>query len=131
MKTKNLSYSTLSCILKSIRFSSLVTNKKIILALAFVVFLNGCVQSTSMLGPAYTFSSSGSVLQTGLSYGSNKVYAKYKDEKKNKELQEITKVEKINDRKTRKRTRRNKHNGKVDNDKRNGKTKKKNRKEMG
>ena len=68
----------LSCILKSIRFSSLVTNKKIILALAFVVFLNGCVQSTSMLGPAYTFSSSGSVLQTGLSYGSNKVYAKYK-----------------------------------------------------
>ena len=71
-------------------------NKKIILAVAFVAFLNGCIQNTAMLGPAYTFSTSGSVLQTGLSYGSNKVYTKYKEEKNDKELQEIMKSEKRN-----------------------------------
>ena len=54
------------------------------------------MQSTAMLGPAYTFGSSGSVLQTGLSYGSNKVYTKYKEEKTNKELQKMMKVKKRN-----------------------------------
>ena len=95
MKIKAFS-SPLSCILKCIGFLLTVINKKIILAVAFVALLNGCVQSTAMLGPAYTFSSSGSVLQTGLSYGSNKVYTKYKEEKNAKELQEIMKVKKRN-----------------------------------
>ena len=71
-------------------------NKKIILAVAFVAFFNGCVQNTALLGPAYTFSSSGSLLQTGLSYGSNQVYTKYKEEKNDKELQEIIKRENRN-----------------------------------
>ena len=74
----------------------IMINKKIVLALAFAVLLNGCMQSTAMLGPAYTFGSSGSVLQTGLSYGSNKVYTKYKEEKTNKELQKMMKVKKRN-----------------------------------
>ena len=95
MKIKSFD-TLLSCISKSVRFLLSVTNKKIILALAFVAFLNGCVQSTAMLGPAYTFGSSGSVLQTGLSYGSNKVYTKYKEEKNDKELQETMKSEKRN-----------------------------------
>ena len=68
--------SPLSCISKSIRFLLIVTNKNIILAITFIVFLNGCVQNTALLGPAYTFSSSGSVLQAGLSYGSNKAIKK-------------------------------------------------------
>jgi len=34
-------------------------------------FLNGCVQSTALLGPAYTLFSTGNVYQAGLSYGSN------------------------------------------------------------
>ena len=93
MKIKTFS-SPLSCILKFIGFLLTVINKKIILSVAFVALLNGCVQSTAMLGPAYTFSSSGSVLQTGLSYGSNKVYTKYKEEKNDKELQETMKSEK-------------------------------------
>ena len=93
MKIKAFS-SPLSCIAKCIGFLLTVINKKIILAVAFVALLNGCVQSTAMLGPAYTFSSSGSVLQTGLSYGSNKVYTKYKEEKNDKELQETMKSEK-------------------------------------
>ena len=95
MKIKAFS-SPLSCIFKCIGFLLTVINKKIILAVAFVALLNGCVQSTAMLGPAYTFSSSGSVLQTGLSYGSNKVYTKYKEEKNDKELQETMKSEKRN-----------------------------------
>ena len=93
MKIKVFS-SPLSCIFKCIGFLLTVINKKIILAVAFVALLNGCVQSTAMLGPAYTFSSSGSVLQTGLSYGSNKVYTKYKEDKNDKELQETMKSEK-------------------------------------
>ena len=88
--------SPLSCILKCIGFLFIVINKRIILVVAFMALLNGCVPSTAMLGPAYTFGSSGSVLQTGLSYGSNKVYTKYKEEKNDKELQEMTKVKKRN-----------------------------------
>ncbi len=51
-----------------------------------MALLNGCVQSTAMLGPAYTFSTSGNIFQTGLSYSSNKIYTKYKKEKNDKEL---------------------------------------------
>ena len=89
MKIKSFD-TLLSCIPKSVRFLLSVTNKKIILALAFVALLNGCVQNTAMLGPAYTFGSSGSVFQTGLSYGSNKIYTEYKD----KELQKTIKNDK-------------------------------------
>ena len=95
MKIKAFS-SPLSCILKCIGFLLTVINKKIILAVVFVALLNGCVQSTAMLGPAYTFSSSGSIIQTGLSYSSNQVYKKYTEEKNDKELQEIMKVKKRN-----------------------------------
>jgi hypothetical protein len=95
MKIKAFS-SPLSCILKCIGFLLTVINKKIILAVAFVALLNGCVQSTAMLGPAYTFSTSGNIFQTGLSYSSNKIYTKYKKEKNDKELQEIIKSEKRN-----------------------------------
>ena len=46
--------------------------KKIIAGLFLLFFLNGCVQSTALLGPAYTFASTGNIYQAGLSYGSNK-----------------------------------------------------------
>ena len=45
--------------------------KKIIAALFLLFFLNGCVQSTALLGPAYTVASTGNIYQAGLSYGSN------------------------------------------------------------
>ena len=50
--------------------------KKLIIGLFFVCFLNGCVQSTAFLGPIYTMGSTGSVYQTGLTYGSSKVIKK-------------------------------------------------------
>ena len=45
--------------------------KKIIAGLFLLFFLNGCVQSAALLGPAYTMASSGNIYQAGLSYGSN------------------------------------------------------------
>ena len=46
--------------------------KKIIIGLFLLFILNGCVQSTALLGPAYTLASTGNIYQAGLSYGSNK-----------------------------------------------------------
>ena len=45
--------------------------KKIFAGLFLLFFLNGCVQSAALLGPAYTLTSTGNVFQAGLSYGSN------------------------------------------------------------
>ena len=50
--------------------------KKIIAGLFLLFFLNGCVQNTALLGPAYTMASTGNVFQAGLSYGSNQAVKK-------------------------------------------------------
>ena len=36
------------------------------------MLLNGCYQSTAMVGPVLGFASSGNIYQAGLSYGANK-----------------------------------------------------------
>jgi phosphoribosylaminoimidazole (AIR) synthetase len=46
--------------------------KNIIIGLFLLCFLNGCAQSTALLGPAYTLVSTGNVYQAGFSYGSSK-----------------------------------------------------------
>ena len=69
--------STLSCIIKCIRFLNMITNKKIILGLFVFSFLGACSSPTAMLGPAYTLSSSGNVFQAGLNYGSNQMITMY------------------------------------------------------
>ena len=50
--------------------------KKIFAGLFLLFFLNGCVQSAALLGPAYTLASSGNIYQAGLSYGSNQAVKK-------------------------------------------------------
>ena len=50
--------------------------KKIIAGLFLLFFLNGCVQSASLIGPAYTMASTGNIYQAGLSYGSNQAVKK-------------------------------------------------------
>ncbi|MDA8919198.1 hypothetical protein N9I08_05615 [Candidatus Pelagibacter sp.] len=50
--------------------------KKMIIGLFFVCFLNGCVQTTALLGPAYTLANTGNIYQAGLSYGSSKAVKK-------------------------------------------------------
>ena len=93
MKIKALS-STLSCISKCIRFVVAMINKKIILGLFITSFLGACAPSTAMLGPVYTLTSSGSVVQAGLSYGSNEMITMYTGKTPLENLQEISSTEK-------------------------------------
>ena len=86
--------STLSCILKCIRFVIIVINKKIIFGLFIFGFLGACASPTAMLGPAYTLSSSGNVLQAGLSYGTNEMITAYTGKTPIENLQEINLIEK-------------------------------------
>ena len=50
--------------------------KKVILFISSLFFLNGCVESTALLGPAITGLSSGSIYEASLSYGANKIVEK-------------------------------------------------------
>ena len=54
--------------------------KKILIKVFLLCFLNGCAQNAAFLGPAYTFASTGSALNTGLSYGSGKFIKNVKDQ---------------------------------------------------
>ena len=56
---------------RRINSGNLMILKKIFIGLFFICFLNGCIQSTALLGPVYTLVSTGNVYQAGLSYGSN------------------------------------------------------------
>ena len=80
MKNKHF-ITTLSCIQKCIRFSAVVINKKIIFGLFILSFLNACAAPTALLGPTFTFTSTGSALQTGFSYGSGKIIEKHTNTK--------------------------------------------------
>ena len=83
--------STLSCILKCIRFLPIMLNKKLIFALITFGFLEGCTAPTAMLGPAYTFTATGgNVFQTGLTYESGKLIKTYTGKTPIENIQEIT-----------------------------------------
>ena len=81
--------STLSCIKKCIRFLSTMSNKKIVFGLFVVSFLGACTSPTVMLGPAYTFSSTGSVLQAGFNYGTSEMITAYTGKSPIENLKEI------------------------------------------
>ena len=49
---------------------------KIFAGIFLLFFLNGCVQSAALLGPAYTLASNGNLYHAGLSYGSNQAVKK-------------------------------------------------------
>ena len=44
---------------------------KIFLLIFTLIFLSGCVQTTSLLGPGITVATKGNVLQAGFQYGAN------------------------------------------------------------
>ena len=44
---------------------------KILFTFFIIVFLNGCVQNTALLGPGMTIATTGNVLQAGFQYGAN------------------------------------------------------------
>ena len=64
--------------------------KKLIFALSILCFLGACTTPTAMLGPAYTFSSSGNIFQAGLHYGSNEMVTMYTGKTPIENLKEIT-----------------------------------------
>jgi hypothetical protein len=67
-----------------------VINKKIFLGLILMSFLGACASPTAMLGPVYTFSSTGSAIQTGLSYGSSELITMYTGKTPIENIQELT-----------------------------------------
>ena len=81
--------STLSCISKCLRFSRMI-HKKIIFGFFTLSFLAGCTSPTAMLGPAYTLTSTGNILQAGLSYGSNEMITMYTGKTPIENVKEIT-----------------------------------------
>ena len=81
--------STLSCILKCLRFFPMI-HKKIFIGLFFLGFLSACGAPTAMLGPVYTFTSTGSIAQAGLTYGSNELITSYTGKTPYENLEEIS-----------------------------------------
>ena len=49
---------------------------KILLIFFSLIFLNGCLQATTLLGPGITVATTGNVLQAGFQYGPNSVIEK-------------------------------------------------------
>ena len=64
--------------------------KKIIAGLFLLFFLNGCVQSAALLGPAYTLASTGNIYQAGLSYGSNHAVKKITGKSPTENIKSLT-----------------------------------------
>ena len=92
MKIKAL-HTTLSCIVKCIRFVLNMINKKIILGLFTLSLLGACAAPTAMLAPAYTLTSTGSAFQAGLSYGSGEIVTMYTGKTPLENIKEIAEVE--------------------------------------
>lgn len=80
---------TLSCIVKSIRFPLMIHKKKIF-GLFLFTLLGACASPTALIGPTYTLTSTGNILQAGLSYGSNEMIAYYTGKTPLENLKEIT-----------------------------------------
>jgi hypothetical protein len=69
-------------------------NKRIIFGLFIVSFLGACTSPTAMLGPVYTFSSSGNAFQAGLNYGSNQAIHEYTGKTTIENLKELSRSNK-------------------------------------
>ena len=85
--------STLSCVLKCIRFVATMITKKIISGIFILSFLGACTSPTAMIGPVYTLSSTGNIFQAGLNYGSHEMITKYTGKTPIENLQEISNIE--------------------------------------
>ena len=65
-------------------------HKKIFIGLFFLGFLSACGAPTALLGPAYTFTSTGSLAQAGMTYGSNELITSYTGKTPIENVKEIT-----------------------------------------
>ena len=53
--------------------------RKFAVYMIFLSTLNGCVQGVALLGPAFSYSKSGSIIQSAASYGSNLAFKKMRE----------------------------------------------------
>ena len=81
--------STLSCTNKCIRIILTMINKKVIFGLFLFSMLGACGAPSAMLGPAYTFTTTGNIAQAGLSYGSDKLITSYTGKTPIENIEEI------------------------------------------
>ena len=88
-QTSQIFNSTLSCILKCLKSLTMI-HKKIIFSIFALSFITGCSSPTAMLGPAYTFTSTGNVFRTGLSYGSSEMISMHTGKTPIENVKEIT-----------------------------------------
>ena len=65
-------------------------NKKVIFGLFLLSMLGACGAPTAMLGPAYTFTTTGSINQAVLSYGSDKLITSYTGKTPIENIEDIT-----------------------------------------
>ncbi len=65
--------------------------KKVVFGLIILSTLGACASPTAMLGPAYTLSTTGNVLQASLSYGSNEMITSYTGKTPLENIKEIAK----------------------------------------
>ena len=57
--------------------------RKLLIYMFFLTSLSGCVQGIAFLGPVFSYSQSGNVVQSALSYGSNQALKKIKERSEN------------------------------------------------
>tara|TARA_B100001029_G_C14769745_1_gene290557 strand:+ start:257 stop:580 length:324 start_codon:yes stop_codon:yes gene_type:complete len=79
-------------------------NKKILFGLIIISFLGACSSPTAMIGPAYTLSSTGSIYNAGLTYGSNEFITQYTGKTPIENLKTISSVEDLNSKNIQKQT---------------------------
>ncbi|MDC3355253.1 hypothetical protein OAV82_01435 [Candidatus Pelagibacter sp.] len=68
--------------------------KKIILGIFFIVILSGCAQNSALLGPIYTFTTTGNVYQAGFSYGSDKIITTFTGKSVGENVKELIVIKK-------------------------------------
>ena len=100
----SITNSNLSCTLKCLRIIQIMINKKILFGLIIISFLGACSSPTAMIGPAYTLSSTGSIYNAGLTYGSNEFITQYTGKTPIENLKTISSVEDLNSKNIQKQT---------------------------
>ena len=68
--------------------------KKTILGIFIAALLGGCAQTTSLIGPLYTLSTTGNMYQAGFSYGSDKVVTTVTGKSSLKNVEDLLKAKK-------------------------------------
>ena len=53
--------------------------RKLAIYIIFLSALNGCAPVISMFGPVFSYTQSGNIMHSALSYGSNKAFKKMRD----------------------------------------------------